>query len=623
MNGLLFAEIVIPFSRGALRVLYSKAMNGIARVNFAVVLLLLLAGAAAAAPPVVSKVEPPNWWPNHSINPIRILITGSGFANATVTAPAGFAISNQSGSANGHYLLFDLAIPSEAEPGEYPLRIRAGHAETEAPFHLDPPLPVGGRFAGFSPDDVIYLVMVDRFADGDPSNDLAPHDRTQPHQYHGGDFQGIIDHLPYLKSLGVTAIWMTPIYDNSNRLIHGMSDYHGYGTIDYYGVEDHFGTMQKLRELVDKAHALGLKIIQDQVANHVGPQHPWVDDPPKPTWFHGSKENHINEAWQLWMLPDPHAAPELKRAVLDGWFANVLPDMDQEDPDVARYEIQNTLWWLGQAGFDGIRQDTLPYVPLEFWRPWSTALRRQYPNVRVVGEVFEGDPAIPSFFQGKAVDTVFDFPDFFAVRDAFAKGGSMEKLSQVQAKDRLYPDPMGLVTFLGNHDVVRFMSEPGATIAKMKLAFAFLLTTRGIPEIYYGDEVGMKGGADPDNRRDFPGGWPGDAQNAFTDRTAAQAEIFDYVKRLLQVRAANPVLRRGELTDLGVTRTTWVYSRRLGTSTAIVAFNNGTEPASIEANPGNGAEFEPQLQTGAPLRVSSGKLLIHLPAQSAEIYLGK
>lgn len=587
-------------------------------------LLLLtftLAAMLKAAGPTVSKVDPPSWWANYSINPIRVLIHGTGLANATVTAPSGFSVSNVSASANGDYLLLDLSIPADAQPGSYSLRVHAGNAATEARFRIEQPLPPAGRFAGFSPDDVIYLIMVDRFADGDPSNDIAPVDRTQAHYYHGGDFQGIIDHLQYLKTLGVTAIWMTPIYDNSNRLLHGLSDYHGYGTIDYYSVEDHFGTMLKLRELVDKAHAMGLKVIQDQVANHVGPQHPWVDDPPKPTWFHGSKQQHINETWQLWMLPDPHAAADLKRDVLDGWFANVLPDMDQEDPDVARYEIQNALWWVGEVGFDGIRQDTLPYVPVEFWRPWTAALKRQYPDVRVVGEVFDQDPDIPSFFQGKAVDTVFDFPDFFAIRDVFAKGGSMEKLSQVQAKDRLYADPMQLVTFLGNHDVVRFSSEAGATAAKLKLVFAFLLTTRGIPEIYYGDEIGMQGGPDPDNRRDFPGGWPGDVQNAFVNRTPDQAAIFDYVQKLLKLRAQNPVLRRGELTDLGVTKTTWAYTRRLGTATAVVAFNNGAGPASLDVDLGAEGVLQPQLQSGAPLQTHAGHLTIQLPAQSAEIYL--
>jgi glycosidase len=570
-----------------------------------------LFAAIAFAGPAVSKVEPPNWWPGHTLNPVRLLIRGTGLTGATVK-DAGLKTSHVRVNAAGTYLLVDVDIPRNAKPGSYPLQIATPSGDVQAGFRLDAPLDPRGRFQGFSADDVIYLIMPDRFADGDPSNDdpaisQGMFDRKKSHYYHGGDWQGIIDHLPYLKSLGVTAIWITPVYDNTDTLNRqqavngqGIADYHGYGATDYYGVEEHFGTLKLLRTLVDEAHRHGIKVIQDQVANHVGPGHPWVTDSPKPSWFHGTAMQHVNETWQVWSMTDRAASPHLQRDVIDGWFMNILPDMNQEDPDVARYEIQNALWWVGITGFDGIRQDTL----------------------RAVGEVFDGDPAIPSFFQGTAVDTVFDFPTYFNMREIFARGGSLESAAKTLAKDRYYADANSLVTFLGLHDVMRFMSEPGATIAKLELAFTYLATVRGTPMIYYGDEIAMRGGDDPDNRRDFPGGWQDDPRDAFeaSGRTAPEQEVFGHVQKLLALRAKTPALRRGKFLDLAVTEKTWAYARVEGSSTAIVVLNNGDQAAEVDVPYADGV-YTGQLGIGGDLKVSAGKGVAHLPAHAAEVYL--
>ncbi len=612
------------------------------------ILLFVCVTWAISASPTVTKVEPPNWWADHSINPVRMLIRGSGFVGASVDAAAGFTASNILVNAAGTYLLCDLKIPSGVKPGSYPIRVRTREGTATAPFRIEMPLGAGGRFQGFSPDDVIYLIMVDRFANGDVSNDDPAishglYGRSNSHFYHGGDFQGVMDHLPYLKALGATAIWITPVYDNTNKPNRlqkanreAIADYHGYGTVDYYGVEEHFGTMESLRKLVEEAHASGIKVIQDQVANHVGPYHPWVKDPPKATWFHGSAAEHINETWQIWGIPDPHASGDLKRRVLDGWFANVLPDMDQEDPDVARYEIQNALWWVGMTGFDGIRQDTLPYVSRAFWKIWSAALKQQYPKLRVVGEVFDGDPAVSSFFQGgvkrfdgidSGIDSVFDFPNFFAIRDVFAQGKTMESLAKTIAGDRLYADPNVVVPFLGNHDVKRFMSErfmgkPGANARQLKLAFTYLLTMRGTPEIYYGDEIGMQGGGDPDNRRDFPGGWEGDRQDAFeaAGRTPEQAAIFNYVQKLIALRKRLAPLRRGDFLDLGVTENTWAFARLIGGDEVIVVFNNGATPEDVRLRYTQDGDFRGQLGNAATLSIRNGKGRVHLAAHAVEIF---
>lgn len=608
-------------------------------------LALTLAWAIAFGNPVVTKVEPPNWWAGHSINPVRLLIRGSGLTGATVSAAAGMSASGLRVNAAGTYLFVDITIRPTLRPGSYPLQIRTSEGAAVAPFDIATPLSPASRFQGFSPDDVVYLIMPDRFANGDPSNDdpAISHglfDRSKSRFYHGGDLQGIIDHLGYLKTLGVTALWITPVYDNTNEVnrnqaIGGqpVTDYHGYGTIDYYGVEEHLGSLDLLRKLVDDSHRAGMKVIQDQVANHVSPYHPWVTDPPDPTWFHGTASHHVDETWQIWTLPDPHASAEFRRGVLEGWFQNVLPDMNQDDPEVARYEIQNALWWVGMAGFDGIRQDTLPYVDRRFWNNWSAALKRQYPNLRAVGEVFDKNPAVTSFFQGgtkrfdgvdSGIDTLFDFPTYYTIRDVFARGNAIDSVAQTLAEDRLYTNPKSLITFLGLHDVMRFMSEPGATVEKLKLAFTFLLTARGTPMIYYGDEIGMPGADDPDNRRDFPGGWKEDTRNAFeaSGRTAPETAVFDHVRKLTAVRAKLEPLRRGEMIDLAVTKQTWIYARQSGTEKVIIAINNGSDNANIPVRFGGDAEFQSQLGVTENLRLRGGAGEVHLPAHSTEIYAG-
>ena len=466
------------------------------------------------------------------------------------------------------------------------------------------PLSRQDRFQGFSSDDVLYLIMPDRFANGDPSNDdpslsRGLHDRLKPRYYHGGDLQGILQHLPYLKDLGVTALWINPIYDNVNHVNEHekydgqlVTDYHGYGAVDFYAVDEHFGDLAIFQRLVDAAHALGIKIIQDQVANHTGPYHPWVTDSPTPTWFNGTLQKHLANTWQTWTLMDPHATPALQRSTLEGWFINILPDLNQNDPEVSRYLIQNTLWWIASTGMDGIRQDTLPYVPRSFWRAWMQAIKREYPGFRVVGEMFDEDPGLVSFFQGgktqidgidSGIDSLFDFPLYGAIRRVFTRKAPAEELAKVLAHDYLYKDPNVLVTFLGLHDVARFMNEPGADLEELKLAFTFLMTARGIPMIYYGDEIAMPGGNDPDNRRDFPGGWREDPRNAFErhGRRPAEQAVFDHVRRLTHLRARLTALRRGSMQHLAAGARIYAYARVMGTSTVLVALNTGNEKSSL------------------------------------------
>jgi glycosidase len=618
----------------------------------ALALLLPSAAPASAAPPEVLKVEPPSWWPGHSIDPVRLLVRGRNLAGAEVTSTgpgltAGLVRVNPAGT----YLFVDVAIDGKAAPGPRVLGIRTCGGTATIPFEVLAPLPRPGRFQGFSPDDAIYLLMPDRFANGDLSNDdpavsKGLLDRTKGRYYHGGDLRGVIDRLPYVKDLGATAIWLNPWYDNVNHLNEretyggqAITDYHGYGAVDFYAVDEHLGDLATLREMVDRAHNFGLKVIQDQVANHTGPYHPWVTDPPTPTWYYGTQAKHLANTWQTWTLADPYATPEMQKATLEGWFIDILPDLNQDDPEVARYTIQNTLWWVGVSGLDGIRQDTLPYAPRRFWRDWTAAIKKEYPGLRVVGELLDGDPALVSFYQGgtprfdgidSGVDTLFDFPLYFKVRDAFAKGGSLRDVAMMLARDHLYRDPSALVTLLGLHDVPRFMSEPGATIASLKAAFTFLATVRGTPLVYYGDEIAMPGGGDPDNRRDFPGGWKEDARSAFESvgRTANEESVHAHLKALLTLRQGTPALRRGRTMNLHVADTAWVYARVLEGRAVVVAFNTDAVPATLDVPAGpaglaDGTPLEDRLGSGATARVEGDRLRIALPARESAIFVSR
>jgi neopullulanase len=633
-------------------------MKTISRLTLLIFALLTIVSECAAQAPEVSKVEPPNWWAGHSVNPVRVLIRGRALGGARVEATgAGIKTALVRANSNGTYLFVDVVIDAGAAAGRRALKITTSNGTVEAPFEIVAPLGRAGRFQGFTPDDVIYFIMPDRFADGDPNNNDPPqsrglYDRSKPRYYHGGDIQGIINRLPYLKDLGVTAIWINPVYDNVNHLNDRetyaetpegpkkpITDYHGYGPVDFYAVEEHYGTLAKLRELVEAAHRLGIKVIQDQVANHTGPYHPWVKDSPTPTWFNGTEANHISNNWQKWTTMNPRATYQTGRANLEGWFIDILPDLNQDDEEVSRYIIQNTLWWLGTVGFDAIRQDTLPHVPRRFWREWMTAIKREYPDVKVLGELFDGDPALLAYYQGgraghdgidTRLDTLYDFALFYPLRRAFAEGKPVRDVAQMLAHDFLYPNPDVLVTFIGVHDMLRFMSEKGATTDGLKLAQTFIMTTRGTPLLYYGDEIAMAGGGDPDNRRDFPGGFSGDARNAFTKegRSSVEQNVFEHISRLGRLRAELEPLRRGRSLDLLDAEQQMAYARLTDRASVIIVFNNDTKPATVEFNVteariANGAPMTDRLGASEDVRIESGKMKVTVPARRASIFTVK
>ncbi len=575
--------------------------------------LLLACAATTEAAPVVGKVEPPNWWVGHSRHSLQVLLTGTGLENVHAASPTSrIEITSQQASTNGHYLFLYLEIRPDAPPGRHHFTL-AGPDGDQGGFDLplerrpDP----AGRAQGFGPGDVIYLLMPDRFAQGGAATNRpaepGPNSpaATEPAptgggrrggrggggpSYHGGNLAGIQEHLDYLQELGVTGLWMTPIYQNSGPGRRGA--YHGYSTTDYYAVEPHFGTLADLQSLVAAAHHRGLKIVQDQVANHCGPEHPWVKDPPTPTWFNNPVTRPRNN-FDINALADPYARPSRRAVPVRGWFAGSLPDLNQDDPLVRDYEIQNALWWVGVAGLDGIRQDTYPYVDRAFWEVWQTALDAEYPRLGCVAEITASTPAVLSFFEGgvrrEGHDThlraALDFPLHQATQRVFGTNAPLTDLVAVLAQDSLFLHPERLVTFMGNHDEPRIATIAKGDLGNLLLAATFTLTTRRTVHLYYGEELGLRNGpgsGDATYRVNFPGGFPGDTNNAFlpAGRTGETAQVYDWTRSLLHFRLAHPALRGGGMVNLLTQRDRYAYLRRTADEEVLVVLNRaGATPA--------------------------------------------
>ncbi len=605
---------------------------------------------ARAQAPVVTKVEPPSWWAGHTINPVRLLVRGNNLRGARVeSAEREVQTSDVRVSSAGTYLFVNVSISPDATPGDYPLQLTTVSGRATIPFKINRRLDPSKNFQGIDANDIIYLIMPDRFSDGDASNNSPPesppdaNDRRNPRAYHGGDLRGIINHLDYIRDLGVTAIWLTPWYDNWNG-VHTCSRpwcpntfYHGYGAIDYYAVEDHFGTLETVQELVRRAHALGLKVIQDQVANHVGSHHPWLDDPPLPDWFHGTREHHIQNPFRSDFLLSPHAAEADRRPTLDGWFADEMPDMNQGEPEVARYEIQNALWWVGVTGIDGIRQDTIQYMPRSFIRDLNRALDREFPRMWMVGEVNDADAAHVAFFMGgragwdgidTELDSDFDFPLWHVSEDVFTNKKPVRALRDELKYDALYVDPARLTTLVGNHDFRRFVSLEGGTFEGAMLHLAFTLTVRGTPQLYYGDEIAMEGADDPDNRRDFPGGFPGDARSAFRQagRTQREQQMYEWTREWIRLRREHTAIRRGRLIDVAFDDDAYVYARQDESETVVITINRSLKSKKMVVDlaalnlPEGARLVELEIKNRSSLSIREHKMEFTLAPMSAEAF---
>ena len=603
--------------------------------------------------PVVNKVEPPNWWVGLTPE-LLLLLSGKNLeaTHASCNLPE-VVVSRTQSSSGGSYLFMWLKFAPGLKSGTAVCRILTTHGEASFELPIAARKQLLGRNQGLSLDDVIYLIMPDRFSNGDPTNDepsefKGSHDRANPRAYHGGDLRGIKARLPYLKELGVTTIWLTPIVKNG-----APEDYHGYGAVDLYAVDPHLGTLLDYQELVEAAHHEHMKVFFDLVPNHVGPRNPWVKNAPTTEWFHGTPEHHLNSGspWKqsfyglagnkleandpFELLADPHTPPLLRRNLTDGWFFGLLPDMNTEDPLVVAYLVQNSIWWAEISGLDGYRLDTFPYVPRTFWAEWHAELRRIYPRLSTIGEVFHPDPTVTSFFVGgrrgwdgidTQLTTVFDYPMYFVLREALIGGAPASRLADILRQDSLYPHPEFLVPFFGNHDVPRFAGVAGATPAKLKLAYGLTLTLRGVPQLYYGDEIGMTGGGDPDNRHDFPGGWTEDRKDAFArgGRTSEQQATFAYVEELLRLRRENDALRTGKLWHLASDDSSYVFLRESDEEKLVVAFHNGksVREMTIELHdtPGKQAAGVSALFGAGQAALAGQELRLHLPPESLSVF---
>jgi glycosidase len=609
---------------------------------------------ALGSSPAVTKIEPPNWW--IGLTPeVMLLLSGRGLQATKVECNLpSILVERTQATAGGMYLFVWLKFGTDIKSGTAVCRITTATGETSFELPLSARTETIHRFQGLATGDAIYLIMPDRFANGDPTNDepaeaRGSHDRSKPRAYHGGDLRGIRDHLLYLKDLGVTTLWLTPILKNG-----AGEDYHGYGAVDLYGVDPHLGTLRDYQELVTATHQQRMKILFDVVPNHVGPKHPWVRNPPLADWFHGTAQHHANSTMPptasfygqteaqaaghdpFEVIADPHAPPRLSRNLTEGWFFDVLPDLNTENPVVSQYLLQNSIWWAEVSGLDGYRVDTFPYVSRRFWAQWSAGLRRIYARLTTIGEVFHPDPSVTSFFVGgqkrydgidTGVTTIFDYPLYFALRDVLLHAAPAGRLADILRHDSLYARPDELVTFFGNHDVPRLANAEGSSAAKLRLAFGLTLTLRGIPQLFYGDEIGMAGGADPDNRHDFPGGWSEDARNAFTatGRTPEEQATFTYVQVLLQLRREHPALSSGKLWHLASDESSYVFLRETEEESVLVTFNGSGQAKELRIplgdTPVESFQGLSRLFGDGRAEFAGKELHIAVPAQSIAIYL--
>ena len=606
--------------------------------------LLVFLGAYPIAPllaqkPVIDKIDPPGWWAG--LPDPMLLVHGENLNGAHFTLEGkGANLVRTQASENGHWAFLWLRT-ADAAPQTLQVTARNDQGQARHDYELAARLADPGAHRGFNSADVLYLIMTDRFADGNPDNNQPGYDRSAPRGWHGGDLAGIEQHLDYLQQLGVTAVWTTPVASNGAM----PQSYHGYAATDLYAVDRHFGTLADYRHLSDSLHAKGMKLVIDLVPNHLGVQHPWVLDPPAPEWFHGTLQQHRGAQHDFYQLVDPHASRAAWRDITSGWFTDAMPDLNQENPLVSAYLIENALWWVETADLDGIRLDTFPYVDRAFWHDFHSTLHSVYPNLTTVGEIFHRDPEVTSFFAGgvahrgidTGLDTPFDFPVFFTLRAMLAHGKPMTALAGVLRQDALYPHPERLIPFEGNHDTTRFLTEAGGSVPKLKLALGLLVTLRGMPQIYSGDEIAMAGGEDPDNRHDFPGGFQGDAHNAFTKagRTATEEEVFNWTSGLLALRSAHRALQTGIEQNLFADADVFAFVRATdaagctadhSTERLLIVVNKAVQskpadlPLEDTALAGCTEFHATAAASGAAPVVSGGKLHVEEPAESMTVY---
>ena len=565
---------------------------------------IFLASVLFAQIPALERVEPMFWWTGMANPKLQLIIHGNNMASRQVQfAYPGVKLTAIHKVENPNYLFLDLQIATTAKPGSFPIKFTAaGQEPLTYSYVLKARNLAKNRAQGVTNKDLIYLIMPDRFSNGDPSNDVVKGMReTGLHRdsmfsRHGGDIQGIINHLDYLKDLGVTAIWLTPEIENDEP----QASYHGYAVTDHYKIDPRFGTNELYKQFVDKCHALGLKVIKDLVHNHVGTEHYFIRDMPMKNWVH-QWPKYTNSNYRDMVVMDPHASPIDKKIMLDGWFDHRMADINENNPYVQNYITQNHIWWVEYAGVDGFRLDTYPYNDGPYMAKWAKDVQREFPHLSIYGETLVWSAADQAFFTsgdkiGRGMDThlpgvtdgVIKDAIFNALNDKEGWVDGVARLYAVLAQDFLYKDPTKNVIFLDNHDMSRVLSVINEDYTKYKSAFALLLTLRGIPQMYYGDEILMKNLSNPDGlvREDFAGGWPGDKTNKFitAGRTKKENDAFNYIRKLANYRKNTTALQTGKLMQYIPQKGMYVYFRYDTQKTIMVVFNGTDKEQSIETD---------------------------------------
>lgn len=592
--------------------------------------------ASNAQSPKINKIEPPNWWTGMVHNEIQLMVYGENLNGIEAGFSGGIDVKKIHVIDNPNYAFIDIKIPEGTSPGDYTLTLSNPKGKSEFSYPVWKRIPEEGMQRGFGPEDIIYLIVPDRFADGNPDNNVVEgfgdqYNRENGQGRHGGDIQGIINRLDYLKELGITAIWSTPLVENENFM-----SYHGYGATDLYNVDARFGNNELYKKLVEEAHKRGIKTIYDHVANHISIEHPWMADLPMPEWINGSATNFFPPNHGKQIFADMYSDSLTYDYVTEGWFTHYLPDLNHENPFTAQYIIQNTIWWIEYAGLDGIREDTYPYANQEFMAQWAEEIFKEYPDFNIVGEVWTGETQFLAWWQKDSPlrrDYNSNLPSLmdFGIRDVLNRvitgTDNMHDVYNRFAMDYLYVDPNMLVTFTDNHDVDRSMLFADGNVDVFKLAHHILFTTRGIPQLFYGTEIGMEGGrGHGPARADFPGGFPGDERDAFTEsgRTDFENDIFTFFQKYIDVRKKHKSLTLGSMVHFPPENDVYTYFRIYEDEKIMSVVNNNDTEMEVDfykmRSRINAGDKLVNLLTGEEVTVPEN-LKITFPAKQGQLFL--
>ena len=575
------------------------------KIKVVLAFFLLISSVVVLGQEAAVRIEPANWWVGMKYNQVELLVHGD---NLGATTPAvnypGVNVINIKKSDSPNYLFVTIDIAATTKPGKFPIEfMRDGKIHSRVDYQLLAREKNSAQRQGFSPKDAIYLITPDRFANGNINNDAMPGMLEQPNRAykggrHGGDIAGMEKHLDYIAAMGFTQIWPNPLTENNME----KYSYHGYAATDLYQIDARYGTNEEFKTFVQKAQKKGIGVIQDIVLNHIGSNHWWMKDLPAKDWLNFPAEyketNHRRTTVQ-----DPYAAPADKELFVSGWFVPTMPDLNQRNPQLANYLIQNSLWWIEYAGLSGIREDTYGYADQEFLSRWAKTIMDEYPHFNIVGEEWSPNPAVVAHWQRGKVNasghvphmpSVMDFPIHETLREVLHEEESWDKgwvrLYEMLANDFVYADPLNLVIFPENHDTSRLYSYLNEDVDLFKTAMVYMATMRGIPQFYYGSEVLMTSPRERDDgavRADMPGGWQGDTKNAFTGKglTAQERDMQEYVKTLLNWRKKSAVIHHGKLQHFSPRDGFYAYVRYSDNQAVLVVLNKNTQEKVLDLQP--------------------------------------